>query len=645
MNAQKKSMMPMVMQRRAGQKRPLNAIAVILIWLAGLWTATQFFAWRMQYQAVLGSNLEHIYFPWRYLEWAWTWWKGGYSLWFMEAGSAGVMVSAMLMLILLLSRTFGSRAAIANEFMHGSARWATKNDIKKAGLLQNEGVYVGGWEDPKTGKQHYLRHNGSEHLLCLAPTRSGKGICLVIPTLLSWMKSCVITDLKGELWALTSGWRKEYAGNLVLRFEPAAEDGSIQWNPMDEIRLGTAYEIGDVQNLATMIVDPEGKGLKDHWQKTAQALLVGCILHLLYKKKNGDIEIASLSTVDAMLADPAKPTEELWQEMVTYEHENGRSHAVVAQSAQDMLERPEEERGSVLSTTKSYLALFRDPIVAGNTDRSGFAIKDLMNQDKPVSLYIVTQPVDKARLRPLVRILVNMICRVLAEKMRFKETPMQTFSPWTKIWRALTGRSIRATGGGRRAKGVYKHKLLMMLDEFPSMGKLEIVQESLAFLAGYGIRFYIICQDYSQLRNEEIGYGRDEAITSNTHITNAFQPTKLDTAQHLSKLTGQTTVVKEQLTESGKRLGMLGNVSRSIQEVSRPLMTEDEVMRMPPPIKKGEQVVSGGDMLIFIAGFPAIYGKQMPYFLDPVFQARSSVNPPDISDTIPGREVFHASAL
>ena len=643
MNPQKKSMLPMVMQRKATQKRPLTAVPVMLIWLIGLWTATQFFAWRMQYQAALGSNLEHVYYPWRYLEWAWTWWQS-YSPWFIEAGSAGIMVSALLMLILLLSRTFGSRAAIANEFMHGSARWATRDDIKKAGLLQSEGVYVGGWEDPKTGKQHYLRHNGSEHLLCLAPTRSGKGICLVIPTLLSWMKSCVITDLKGELWALTSGWRKEHAGNIVLRFEPAAESGSIQWNPMDEIRLGTAYEIGDVQNLATMIVDPEGKGLKDHWQKTAQALLVGCILHLLYRKKNGDIQIASLSAVDAMLADPAKPTKDLWQEMVTYPHENGQPHAVVAQSAQDMIERPDEEAGSVLSTTKSYLALFRDPVVAGNTDRSGFAVKDLMNQDKPVSLYIVTQPVDKVRLRPLVRILTNMICRVLAEKMRFEETPLKNFSPWAKVWRFLTGRSTQALGGGRRAKGIYKHKMLMMLDEFPSMGKLEIVQESLAFLAGFGIRFYIICQDYSQLRNEEIGYGRDEAITSNTHITNAFQPTKLETAQHLSKLTGQTTVVKEQLTESGKRLGMLGNVSKSIQEVSRPLMTEDEVMRMPPPIKEGEQVISGGDMLIFIAGFPAIYGKQMPYFLDPVFQARSSVNPPDVSDSIPGREAYHADA-
>ncbi len=174
----------------------------------------------------------------------------------------------------------------------------------------------------------------------------------------------------------------------------------------------------------------------------------------------------------------------------------------------------------------------------------------------------------------------------------------------------------------------------MMVDEFPSMGKLEIVQESLAFLAGYGIRFYLICQDLSQLRSEEIGYGKDEAISSNCHIQNAFQPNKLETAEYLSKLTGTTTVVKEQLTVSGRRMdAILGNVSRSLQEVSRPLMTPDECMRMPPPEKKGELMIKGGSMLLYMAGFPAIFGKQMPWFLDPVFVSRAQIDPPDASET------------
>jgi len=107
----------------------------------------------------------------------------------------------------------------------------------------NSGVYVGAWLD-KHGKQHYLRHNGPEHILCYAPTRSGKGVGLVVPTLLSWPHSSVITDLKGELWALTAGWRQQHGKNKVLRFEPAALTGCVCWNPLDEIRIRTEYEVG-----------------------------------------------------------------------------------------------------------------------------------------------------------------------------------------------------------------------------------------------------------------------------------------------------------------------------------------------------------------------------------------------------------------
>ena len=192
--------------------------------------------------------------------------------------------------------------------MHGSARWASEKDIKGAALLDNDGVYVGGWLDKKN-RLRYLRHNGPEHVLCYAPTRSGKGVGLVVPTLLSWPHSAVITDLKGELWELSSGWRKTHGHNKVLRFEPARLTGCIGFNPLEEIRLETEYEVGDVQNLATLIVDPQGKGLNDHWQKTSQSLLVGCMLHILYKSgKEGTL--ATLPALDAMLADPKKPVSE-----------------------------------------------------------------------------------------------------------------------------------------------------------------------------------------------------------------------------------------------------------------------------------------------------------------------------------------------
>lgn len=626
-------MLPVIMRGQHGMSIAQRMALVTLIGVVALVTSTQALAWRLDYQAALGPHIHHWYAPWRIIFWTIAWYAQ-YPTLICGAWSAGICIASVLLIAMLIQRSLSTNSSHATDYLHGSARWAEKTDIHRAALFADNGVYVGGWED-SAGKQHYLRHNGSEHILTIAPTRSGKGICLVIPTLLSWRQSCVITDLKGELWALTAGWRKKYAQNHVLLFEPAARLGSIGWNPMEEVRLGAEYEIGDAQNLATMLVDPDGRGLNDHWQKTSQALLVGCILHMLYKKKNGDADEASLPSVDAMLADPDKSTDELWKEMISYPHlQEGGVHPAVAKSAQDMIDRPEEERGSVLSTAKSYLALFRDPVVAANVRTSGFKIKDLMNHDKPISLYIVTQPDDKLRLRPLVRILINMICRINAGKMVFAKTDGQPLSRWQKILRRLQGKSLD-TGGGRRAKSSNKFKMLMMLDEFPSLGKLEIVQESLAYLAGYGIRFYIICQDMNQLRSESNGYGRDEAISSNCHIQLAFQPSRLETAEYLSKLTGSTTVVKEQVTVSGNRFGaMQGNLSRTMQEVSRPLMTPDECMRMPPPEKRGEILIKGGNMLVYVAGFPCVFGKQMPYFLDEIFSERSKIDPPMQSDEL-----------
>lgn len=622
---------PQVRNKKKTAKGKLVPAMAITSLAAGIQAATQYFAYSFNYQELLGPNFNHIYAPWSYFKW--------YSAWherlpdaFFAAGSVGTMVAAGGLVLTALTSMMRANSSKANEYLHGSARWADEQDIKAAGLLgNNEGVYVGAWED-KNGQLQYLRHNGPEHVLTYAPTRSGKGVGLVVPTLLSWKHSTVVTDLKGELWAMTAGWRKEYAKNICLKFEPAAANGSVAWNPLDEIRVGTENEVGDVQNLATLIVDPDGKGLNDHWQKTSQALLVGVILHVLYKHKNEGTP-ATLPYVDSIMADPERGAGELWMEMTQYGHVNGENHPVVGAAGRDMMDRPEEEAGSVLSTAKSYLALFRDPVVARNVSESHFKIKDLMNHDDPVSLYIVTQPNDKARLRPLVRIMLNMIVRLLADKLEFERVD-NNLTLWQRFKQAF-GFSVQGTRRVQTKKS-YKHRLLGMIDEFPSLGKLEIIQESLAFLAGYGIKFYLICQDLNQLRSRETGYGPDETITSSCHVQNAYPPNRTETAEHLSKLTGQTTVIKEQITTSGKRASaVLGGVSKTMQEVQRPLLTVDECLRMPGPKKNAEGLITErGDMVIYVAGFPAIYGKQPLFFQDEIFSLRASVPEPKTTDRI-----------
>lgn len=579
--------------------------------VAGFSGATQYFAYEFSFHPQLGFSVGHVYQPFHILLWHGRF-GAEYPDSMMRAASVGSLVTIVLFLVLVISTMIRARSVRPNDYLHGSARWAEPEHVQAAGLLSDapDSVYVGAHYD-KRGQLQYLRHSGPEHVLAFAPTRSGKGVGLVIPSMLSWSGSSIIADLKGELWALTAGWRQKYAKNRVLRFEPALRDGGVAWNPLAEIRRDedpagdVEFNFGDIQNIATLIVDPDGKGLENHWQKTAFALLTGVIHHALYLEHQGG-PTATLPQIDRLLSDPARPVADLWKEMTEFPHVAGRPLETIVQAARDMMDRPDEEAGSVLSTAKSYLSLYRDPVVAKNVSRCDFRIRDLMHHADPVSLYVVTQPNDKQRLRPLVRILFNMTVRLLADKMDFEN-----------------GRPVRA----------YRHRLLVMLDEFTSLGKMDILQESLAFVAGYGLKFYIIIQDLSQIRAREV-YGRDESITSNCHVQVAFPPNRMETAEHLSRLTGQTTIVKDQITTSGKRASpLLGSVSVTSQEVGRPLLTPDEAMRMPSPEKDAAgMIVKPGHMVIYVAGYPAIYGVQPLYFQDATFQARASVPPPPVSD-------------
>lgn len=494
---------------------------------------------------------------------------------------------------------FGAMRPI--QHLHGSAAFASEEEIESSGLLGGEGAYVGAVE--KRGKILYLRHNGPEHILAFAPTRSGKGVGLVLPTLLSWMGSVIVLDIKEEAWNLTAGWRKQYANNIVMLFNPGSPNRSVRYNPLNEVRVGTLHEVADSQNLCMMIVDPDGKGLNDHWSKTAHALLVGVVLHSMYKERAEGLE-ASLLTVANTLSDPSRPFEAVLKEMLSFPHTGAGVHPVVSAAAQDMLNKADNERSGVLSTANSFLTLYKDPIVAKNTATSDFRISDLMNNQKPVSLYLGISPADLDRLRPLLRLMLNQFMRALTEKMEFKN-----------------GTSVRG----------YKHRLLLLLDEFPALGRLEIFQQSLAFMAGYGIKAYLIIQDLAQLY---AAYTKDESIQSNCHIQIAYAPNKIDTAEALSKKCGTTTILKKNVSVS-KKPGLFSSpqYSESWQEVQRPLLTPDECARLPGPEKDANGMITkAGDMLIFVAGAPPIYGKQILYFTDKTFLKRAQVEAPHETD-------------
>ncbi|MCL2029791.1 MAG: type IV secretory system conjugative DNA transfer family protein, partial [Deltaproteobacteria bacterium] len=170
-------------------------------------------------------------------------------------------------------------------------------------------------------------------------------------------------------------------------------------------------------------------------------------------------------------------------------------------------------------------------------------------------------------------------------------------------------------------------RMLLMLDEFTSLGKLAIVERAIAYMAGYGVKGYFIVQDTRQLNQ---AYGQDNALMANCHIRIAYAPNLFETAEYLSKMVGTTTVVDQKVSISG--VGGKGGASRSLNmsETSRPLLTPDECMRLPGLTKDASGSPVPGDMLIFTAGHPPIYGRQILYFVDPVFSKRAKVKAPGV---------------
>ncbi|MHB1952328.1 MAG: type IV secretory system conjugative DNA transfer family protein [Sulfobacillus sp.] len=574
------------------------------ITLLGFWTATEYAAWALQWSFALGSTvIPHVYAPWRIVIWSWQFdrpTEGPRVLAIFTRAHALLTSTGLFALLLPVGvsyRRTRRRAGQGND-LHGSAHWATDAEVAATGLLPDGanvgGVALGAYTDAR-GRTAYLRHAGPEHILAFAPTRSGKGVGLVVPTLLAWRESALVHDIKGENWHLTAGFRGTTLRQRLLKFDPTSPD-SARFNPLREIRVGTAHLVKDVQNIATMIVDPDGKGLNDHWAKTGFDLLVGVLLHVLLDPGETDRSLARVQEIlssggaEAAPPEPAgvsKAAHETGFRAVMIAIRDHQLHPVIHQAAQSFLNKAPNEASGVLSTALSFLSLYRDPIVAANTRVSDFTLESLMQT--ATSLYLVVPPSDKDRLKPLTRLIINQTVRRLTEGMDFD-----------------------AQG---RSRSRYPHRLLLMLDEFASLGRLEIFQEALAFMAGYGLKAFLIVQDLSQLF---AAYGQDESILSNCHIRVAFAPNKIETAGLLSKMSGQATVTYTQRHYSGSRLGLvLPRVDTNDQLIERPLLTPDEALRLPTQ-----------DEIVFVAGHAPIYARKLQYYADPAFQARAALAPP-----------------
>lgn len=552
----------------------MKRIKLLILYLAslllGLTVATQWSATRL-HGVALGPHVivlgQAVYPPWALVRWQRQ--LGTMIPNVFRTSLAIIFLHAVCGAVLVL--IVGARTPTVRPM--GGDCWAKLADMKRAGLLSKAGTIVGRY------RGRLLSYDGPEHQLVVGASRSGKGVGHVIPTLLAWPQSALVYDIKGELWQVTAGYRSKFSHCLF--FNPTRLD-SARYNPLLEVRKG-ANEIRDTQNIVEMLVNPDGsKEHLDVWDQHSSQLLVALILHVLYSEPN---HRKHLGVVRERLLD----LDHTFRDMIELRHRTNpvtgaaEPHPEVARVAKELKRQAPKFAAGVRATAAGYLALYADEIVVRNVAVSDFTVGDLVCSPHPVTLYLQPPASDVPRLRPLMRLLLNQICRALLEDL------------------------IKDHRG--RAK---LHRLLLELDEFATLGRLEFFATSLRQMAGYGLKAHLIVQSFNDIVER---YGPHNSLTDNCHVLAVFACSDTVTQQRVSQMTG----VAIEYRESYAHKRWLRFIPESVQQSEhlRPLLQPGDVRMLP-----------NDEQLVFVTGFPPMRTKKVRYYADREFK-HLILPPPD----------------
>ena len=539
--------------------RAHNILVLLLGLILGLGVATQYIATEFGYDSRLGFEMARargfaLYWPIGGLYWATTGLYRNYPKIFDNAEFIFLGCFALAVVIVEIQRP----RQVVIEF--GKGAWGTFRDARAAGLVSRDriGVVVGRW----ISNRHVLTFTGPEHHLITGASRAGKGVGHVIPTLLSWPHSVLVYDPKEECYDITAAFRRRFSYAFYLNF---TRRDSARFNPLFEVRKG-ATEIADVQNIASILVDPGGvHDTLDFFQTSAKELLTAIILHVLYALPEEQKNLAQVRSAVLNFSSTLKDMLDT-------------SHREVNLIANRYLEMEGKVRDSILATCSTCLELYADPIVAELTARSDFTIGDLVCSDAPVSCYLQAPPSDATRLKPLTRLILSQVAQSLM-------------------------RNLDSDAGGR----IKKHKLLYLIDEFPTLGRLGFFTSNLRVMAGYGLKAMIIVQSFKDIIE---AYGQHNTIVDNCHVIVAFATADNDTARKISDMTGRAVEYRQ---SQNFHFGAWLRGSRSYQEVQRNVLEPGDVRMLPY-----------AEQLVFVTGAKPFRTRKLRFFEDPFYIARAT---------------------
>jgi len=448
--------------------------------------------------------------------------------------------------------------------LHGDAKFASRPQIAKAGLNADDGIIVG-----KQGSR-YLVYGGQQHVFLAAPTRSGKGVGIAIPNLLNWRDSVVVTDIKGENWDITAGFRKKH-GQACFFFAPTRYE-THRYNPLSYVDPDPNKAVDDIQKIASMLY-PEMPGVDPIWNASCRALFLGLVLYL--RETPG--KPVTLGEVLRSTMTRTETSRHLKEIIDSREADGNPLSALCVQALMDFIScTSENTRSSIKKTFTSRLELWLNPIIDAATAESDFDLRKLRTER--MSLYIGITPDDLERLAPL----VNLLCQQAID-LNTRQLPSQN--------------------------SALKYSVLFVLDEFTAFGRIGVLAKGISYVAGYGLRMLPIVQSPAQIRDV---YGREAADTFlvNHAIQVVFAPRELRVAQEISESLGFETVKARSLS---RRLNWWEekHPSESVSDQRRALLLPQEV-----------RDIGDENALLLVEGTPPIKCEKIRYYKDQTFTSR-----------------------
>ena len=454
---------------------------------------------------------------------------------------------------------------------HGSSQFATNDELEEAGFVNTNGIPLGYRAETEGGQGDYLivGYAGEQHMLTVAPTRSGKGTCAIVPALLEHGGGVLCIDPKGENAIITAAARAAMTGQQVHILDPwrlacdVLECEPAQFNPLDMLKPDSPDLVDDALMVADALVVPGHA--ESFWVDEARAMIMGFILYLVCSPDEEGKR--TLGRLREILSASPKEFMRIRDAMCDM-----TSEKLVMNAGNRIKQKSERELASVISTAQQNTHFLESAKIQKSVERTTFDFGDLKNAKKPISIYLVL-PADR----------------------------LNTHGRWLRL---LVSMAITAMV---RTDGKPKTPALFILDEFAALGRLSVVEQAYGLMAGFGMTIWAILQDLSQL--QDLYRNRWQTFIANAGVLQAFGTRDTFTAEYLSKLCGKTTIErlsKETRWQRSSGIFSSGNpdhLEMEDQFFGRSLMMPEEVMRMHPE-----------NQLVFLPQCNPALALKVPYY-------------------------------